>query len=182
MTFAETWIRQVLGATGATLLVPVAVLIAAGVLAAGSGLGGISSLGQIGAGPTLPEPGIDSASSLGDADIVGADLASPELAAGDGTAAATIGDIPAGTGGAPLPSPLTQTGPGGGGGGGGFSAPDGPGEGIAPPGGGVPPGDGGPGPGSPVDEVVGPGGLADEVTQPIAPVTDRVIDLISPDP
>jgi hypothetical protein len=115
---------------------------------------------------------------------VGADLASPELAAGaagDGTALAT-GDAGGGTApsGATLPSPLTDTSPVGGGGGGGFAAPDG-GSGPV----GAPPVDGGggpaPAPGTPSDIVVGPGGLAEDLTQPVAPVTDKVIDLLSPD-
>jgi hypothetical protein len=180
--FADTWIRQVLGAAGASLLVPAVLLGVAGVIAASSGLGGLSSLGQIGSGPALPSPDHASADALGDADIVGADLASPELAssaAGDGTVAATGGPPAGSTPAAPLPSPLTGGSPVGGGGGEGFDAPDGPGGAVPLPLGGG--GDGAtPAPGGPTD-IVGPGGLAEEVTQPIEPVTDTVIDLLSPD-
>ena len=181
MSFADTWIRQALGAAGASVLVPVVLLVVAGVVAAGSGLGGLASLGQVGSGPTLPDPAPAAASGLGDADIVGAELGSPELAssaAGDGTAAATGGGgTGTAPGGAPLPSPLTDTVPVGGGGGG-FAAPEGPGAVTpAPVGGGQ---GGAPGTGSPAEPVLGPGGLAEDLTQPIAPVTDTVIDLLSP--
>ena len=54
MPFARRWMRDMVGASAATLLVPggiVAALIAA---ALGSGLGGLGSIGQLVGGPALP--------------------------------------------------------------------------------------------------------------------------------
>jgi hypothetical protein len=48
------WRRQALRAAGATALVPALLLTAAVLLATGTGLGGIGSLGQVTGGPSLP--------------------------------------------------------------------------------------------------------------------------------
>jgi hypothetical protein len=48
------WRRQALRAAGATALVPALLLTAAVLLATGTGLGGIASLGQVTGGPSLP--------------------------------------------------------------------------------------------------------------------------------
>jgi len=51
------WSRQLLGASGAALLVPAAMLGALAVLALGGGLSSVGVLGQIFAGPPAPELG-----------------------------------------------------------------------------------------------------------------------------
>jgi hypothetical protein len=48
------WRRQAFRAAGATALVPALLLTAAVLLATGTGLGGIRSLGQVAGGPSLP--------------------------------------------------------------------------------------------------------------------------------
>lgn len=59
-------------------------LLAAGVVASGGGLGGIGSLGQVASGPSLPDTGLAAApeTSLGAAEIVGAELPSPAVPVG----------------------------------------------------------------------------------------------------
>jgi hypothetical protein len=121
VTLAQTWLRQAFGAAGASLLVPLAALAAAGVLAAGSGLGGLSELGQIGSGPELPGAQVSADSSaIAEADIVGADLTAGS-GAGAGTGPGFTGSDGA-LGTAPgepglVPSPLLDvpSAPGGGG-------------------------------------------------------------------
>lgn len=54
MEFVRDWRRQAARAAGATALAPVVLLVAAVLLAAGGGLGGLGSLGQITAGPSVP--------------------------------------------------------------------------------------------------------------------------------
>jgi hypothetical protein len=79
----RTWSRQVARAAGASLIAPLVLLLAAGVVASGGGLGGLDSLGQIASGPSLPDTGLASQtrSSLAGAEIVGADVAAPSQAA-----------------------------------------------------------------------------------------------------
>ena len=71
------WWRQVARAAGASLIAPLVLLLAAGVVASGGGLGGLDSLGQIASGPSLPETGLEteSSSSIEGAEIVGAEPA-----------------------------------------------------------------------------------------------------------
>ena len=71
------WSRQVARAAGASLIAPLVLLLAAGVVASGGGLGGFDSLRQIASGPSLPDTGLNapSTSSIKDAEIVGADVA-----------------------------------------------------------------------------------------------------------
>lgn len=172
MTFAQTWLRQSLGAAGVSLLVPLAILGAAGVLAAGGGLGGLSDLGQIASGPTLPGNELtEGGPAIADADIVGADLGAPAgTPAGGGTAGAPgpFSGSPGGT--SSLPSPLLDV----------PSTPGG-GENV----------NGGPvtGPGQPpaapapaigpVQEPLGPTRQVPTVVpEPIQPVTQNLIDLL----
>src|SRR5262249_18762945 len=54
MVLARAWMRQVLGASGAALIVPVAMLGAVVALVFAGGLGRIGSLGQALSGPQLP--------------------------------------------------------------------------------------------------------------------------------
>ena len=70
------WSRQVARAAGASLIAPLALLLAAGVVASGGGLGGLGSLGQIASGPSLPDTGLSgaSSSSIQNAEIVGVDV------------------------------------------------------------------------------------------------------------
>lgn len=74
MGLVRTWSRQVARAAGASLIAPLALLLAAGVVASGGGLGGLGSLGQITSGPSLPETGLTtpSSASIERAEIVGA--------------------------------------------------------------------------------------------------------------
>ena len=177
MTFAQTWLRQALGAAGASLLAPLAILLAAGILAAGGGLGGLSELGQISSGPTLPASDLDAGvPSIADADIVGADLDAAGGGGEPGVPSATGGEgadgftgAPGGT--APLPSPLADvpaTPVGGGGGGGVNEAPPAPTlESPAT------------APGGPAGEIVETTrGLQMVVPEPIRPVTDDLINLL----
>jgi len=171
MTFAQTWLRQALGAAGASLLAPLAILLAAGILAAGGGLGGLSELGQISSGPTLPASDLDAGvPSIADADIVGADL---DAAGGGGQPGGGGADGFTGALGrtGPLPSPLADvpaTPVGGGGGGGVNEAPPAPTlESPAT------------APGGPAGEIVETTrGLQMVVPEPIRPVTDDLINLL----
>jgi hypothetical protein len=174
VTFAQTWFRQALGATGASLLVPVAVLLAAGVLAAGGGLGSLSEFGQITSGPTLPEPDLATGgSAIEDADIVGADLSSPAggvASAPPGAATGTPGELPVGPGGVPLPSPLTEV-------------PSGPGAEPGPPGGPVTAPGQPPALGTPGGPAQGPTGTTVEgvkplVPEPVQPVAEDILNLL----
>jgi hypothetical protein len=146
-------------AVGASLLVPLVLLLAAAAVAAsGGGLGGLGSLGQLSSGPALPETGLAGATfeNSGSAEIVGAQTGEAP------TSAAT--DLP-GAGGDALASA---------GAGGGVTAPFAPSDGSAPvlppPGADdvvtVPPG------GRPVDE---PGSAPPASTTPANPV-DQVIN------
>ena len=75
------WTRQVARAAGASLIAPLVLLLAAGAVASGGGLGGIGSLSQIASGPSLPDTGLVTASdsSFESAEIVGAELPSPAV-------------------------------------------------------------------------------------------------------
>ena len=73
------WSRQVARAAGASLIAPLVLLLAAGVVASGGGLGGLGSLGQIASGPSLPETGLAGrpSPSIESAEIVGTGAPSP---------------------------------------------------------------------------------------------------------
>lgn len=75
----RTWTGQVARAAGASLLAPLVLLLAAGAVASGGGMGGFGSLGEISSGPSLPNIGLSATpgAALADADIVAADLAPP---------------------------------------------------------------------------------------------------------
>lgn len=76
MGLVRAWTRQVARAAGASLIAPLVLLLAAGVVASAGGLGGIGSLGQIASGPPLPDTGLETASSSSfeKAEIVGAEV------------------------------------------------------------------------------------------------------------
>jgi hypothetical protein len=171
----RSWLGQALRATGAAVVVPVAIIVALSLTAiGGSGLSGLGALSQVVSGPRAA--GSDLTVDDGDSEI---GSAVTQLAAGD-TGAITAP-------GAPLNPP--GSGPGGGGGGetpGGTPAP--PGGGQGPGGGGepAPPGGGGGG-GTPVPPPPTPGqpGLVEGAGQavkdvtggtPVAPTVEDAID------
>jgi hypothetical protein len=174
---AQSWLRQAFGAAGASLLAPLAILLAAGALASGGGLGGLSELGQIASGPTLPGGELAAEGpAIVDADIVGANLDGTGSLGGAGTPSGgtTIGapDVSAGApgGSAPLPSPLLNVPPSPVGGGGGVN----PGPLVEP----VAPSAPVPG-GGPAGELVETTrGLPMVVPESIRPVTEDVINLL----
>jgi len=90
MELVRTWRRQVARAAGASLIAPLALLLAAGAVASGGGLGGLGSLGQVASGPSLPDTGLAGgrSRSLEGAEIVGADVAEPPPAPASPPAAA----------------------------------------------------------------------------------------------
>lgn len=106
MELVRDWGRQTARATGAALIAPV-LLLAATIVAAGGGLGGLGSLGEITGGPSVPETGLAQApqASLADAEIVAADLSG---AAATAPFAAGPGDVFAPTvpGASPGPGPV----------------------------------------------------------------------------
>ena len=73
MGLVGTWTRQIARAAGASLIAPLVLLLAAGVVASGGGLGGLDSLGQIASGPSLPNTGLPKASrsTIESAELVG---------------------------------------------------------------------------------------------------------------
>ena len=83
MGLVRTWTGQLARAAGASLLAPLVLLAAAGVVASAGGVGSFSALGEAASGPSLPDIGLAATpgSALEDAEIVGADLASPPEAA-----------------------------------------------------------------------------------------------------
>jgi hypothetical protein len=109
-------------AVGASLLVPLVLLLAAAAVAtSGGGLGGLGSLGQLSSGPALPDTGLALATpeNSGSAEIVGAEIgespapAATDLPGADGSAlaAAGTGGLPGAfeptEGGGPVPTPRT---------------------------------------------------------------------------
>jgi hypothetical protein len=67
---AQSWFRQVARAAGASLIAPLAIVLAAAVVAVGGGgLGGISSLTQIASGPDAPATGV-APGGLADAGVI----------------------------------------------------------------------------------------------------------------
>ena len=172
----RSWLGQALRATGAAVVVPVAILVALSLSAiGGSGLGGLGALSQVVSGPRAP--GSDVTVDDGDAEIGDAVT---QLAASTGADdfAGAPGQIP----GAPPGS-----GPGGG---------DAPSGSLPPPGGGQPPGGGdgidplppGGGGGTPTPPAPPPpedpgvvGGLGETVTDvtsgtPLGPTVEDAVD------
>jgi hypothetical protein len=176
VTLAQTWLRQVFGAAGASLLAPLVALVAAGAVAAGGGFGGLAELGQIGSGPELPGTStFEEGASIADADIVGADVAASGTAAGTTAGGGAVGGP--GTGGAEgapgqtgLPSPLLEVPPRRGGG---VDTLSGPVIRLGP----APPESA---PGGAGEEVPAEGirGIEPVVPEPIRPVTNGLIDLL----
>ena len=174
MDLVRSWLGQALRATGAAVVVPVAILLALSLTAiGGSGLGGLGALSQVVSGPRAA--GSDLAVDDGDAEI---GEAVTQLAASGGPDFAP-GVAP---GGAPAP------GPGGGGDGQtpiGTPPPDGGdgpgGDGNGPP---APPGGGGGGPAPPAPPSDQPGvveGVGQTITEvtagtPVAPTVEDAVD------
>jgi hypothetical protein len=174
----RSWLGQALRATGAAVVVPVAVLVALSLTAVGGGgLGGLGALSQIVSGPRVA--GSDVIVDDGDSEI--ADAVTQLAASGPGAAG----------------TPGPPTGPGSGrglGGGGQPPAGEGPlpnGGGEDPGGGGgdiddpTPPGGGGGGGGGPAPPTPGPPGLVDGVGEtvkdvtagtPVAPTVEDAVD------
>jgi hypothetical protein len=171
----RSWLGQALRATGAAVVVPVAILVALSLTAiGGSGLGGLGALSQIVSGPRAA--GSDLTVDDGDAEIGDAVT---QLAASRGGADGAPGIAP---GGAPV------LGPGGGGGGGtpigappprGGEGPGGDGNGQP-----APPGGGGGSPAPPAPPPGQPGvveGVGQTVTDltagtPVAPTVEDAVD------
>jgi hypothetical protein len=174
----RSWLGQALRATGAAVVVPVAILVALSLTAiGGSGLGGLGSLSQVVSGPRAA--GSDLTVDNGEAEIGDAVT---QLAARGTDAAGAPGSVPGGgfspgTGGGGGQTPGGSLPPSGGGG-------DGPGGGDIdnpnPPGGG-----GGGGGGGPVPPEPPPPGIVDGVGQtvedvtagtPVAPTVEDAVD------
>jgi hypothetical protein len=172
----RSWLGQALRATGAAVVVPVAIILALSLTAlGGSGLSGLGALSQVVSGPRAA--GSDLTVDNGDSEI---GSAVSQLAAGGPGAA-----VPPGA-----PDTLTGPGPGGGGGGGGETpggTPTPPGDGEGPGGGTpTPPGGGGgetpappaaPAPGQP-GVVDGLGETVTDVTggTPVGPTVEDAVD------
>jgi hypothetical protein len=187
VSLVEEWRRQAARAVGVSLIAPVALLVAAFVVAAGGGgLGGLGSLGQISSGPTLPDTGL--ASSAGRASLEDARLATAGLtAAADAAPGGTDVDPAGGS------TPAAEGGPPGSAGG-----PGGPGGGVPPtigtprtqspvPGGPpttpsppAPPTSAPPPPSAPPDPVgdliEGTRGLGESLPAPLGPTTGDLLD------
>jgi len=106
-----TWRRQAARAAGASLIAPLALLLAAAVVASGGGLGGIGSLSQVASGPALPDIGLESAPAvaLEDGEIVEPEVAEPGVpppaapSTGPPASAAPTSSAPPASGGTLLP-------------------------------------------------------------------------------
>ena len=172
----RSWLGQALRATGAAVVVPVAILVALSLSAiGGSGLGGLGSLSQIVAGPAVPGSGVtvdDGDSEIGDAvtqlaasDTSGA-AGDPGATTGPGVAPGSGGggDVPAGSG--PFPNDGGGDTPGGG-----------DIDGTTPPDGGGP-GPPEPPPPQPPGVVEGVGQTVTDVTAgtPVAPTVEDAVD------
>jgi hypothetical protein len=171
----RSWLGQALRATGAAVVVPVAILVALSLTGiGGSGLGGLGALSQVVSGPRAA--GSDVTLDNGDTEI--GDAVTQLAARGtDGAAAAPLagtgpGSVPGTGGGGQVPSGQLPT-PGGGGetpGGGDIENP-------------TPPGGGGPGPPKPPPPrppgvVEGVGQTVKDVTAgtPVAPTVEDAVD------
>ena len=157
-------------------------LLAAGVVASGGGLGGLESLGQIASGPSLPDTGLAAASrpSLEDAEIVGADpprssgrrAPAPPAAELASAAPSSAGPPAAAAAGEPAPRPTPPvirteaprpTDPGTG------ALVDAPNSRPAPPGAG----------GEPIEELQGATqGLGNSISEPLRPLGNQLLDLL----
>lgn len=174
-----------LGATGASLLAPVVLLLtAAAVAVSGGGLGGLGSLGQLTSGPELPDTGLASSSfeDSGSAEIVGAQVGESvgpaatslpgsggELLAGSpGVGAGGLPGIPPTDGGGAEPVPPTSAPPA-------VTTPTGdtaPGDDDAPP-------TTTPAPANPVGQVIdNTREFGEALPGPLGPVTTGILDLL----
>ena len=186
MDLMRAWLRR---SVGAALSIPIGIVLAAGLVAAvGGGLGGLSSLSQIAAGPALPGAGtaIDSNPALADSGLA----ASPATGVAGSSAAA---DDPDAAGG----GRLSRASGGGSGAGAGAVGDGGGGGGGAPTGDGSPPVGGDPQNPDGGGSVTGPGasppenplsgeveditsGLGEALPRPLAPATDGLLDVLAP--
>ena len=164
MDLVRSWLGQALRATGAAVVVPVAILVALSLTAiGGSGLGGLGGLGQVLSGPRSAGSDLtvdDSDAEIGHAVTQLAASSAPGVTGTPvpGTRVPGTGggdDAPGGT------APLPGGGGGGGNGGGGDIDP-------IPPGGG---GGGGGGPAPPVPPSPGEPGVVENVGQTVKDVT-----------
>jgi hypothetical protein len=171
----RSWLGQALRATGAAVVVPIAILVALSLTAiGGSGLGGLGALSQIVSGPRAA--GSDLVVDTGDAEIGDAVTQLAASTAPTGTTVTGTG-VPPGAGGGGGGAPrgtLPPPGGGGGGGGGGGLEP-------VPPGGGGGGGGGGPQPPPPPEPpgvVEGLGQTVTEVTggTPVGPTVEDAVD------
>jgi len=177
MDLVRSWLGQALRATGAAVVVPVAILVALSLTAiGGSGLGGLGALSQVVSGPGAA--GSDLAVDDGDAEIgdavtqlaaSGGGVGAPGAAPGDGSVPGTGGG-----GNAPGGSLPPAGGDGDGPGGGDIDEPAPPGGGG---GGGTPTPPEPPGPGQP-GVVDGVGQTVKDVTDgtPLAPTVEDAVD------
>ena len=172
---------------GASLIAPVALLLAAVVVATGGGgLGGLGSLGQISAGPTLPD--------IGPVSTPRASLEEAELATAGLAPAATVAPGVAGGGPGGASTPVTGGGPEGPGGGPGgaitpvFGPPGSPPPATGQPPGAVPPASAPQPPAAPPADPVGDvidttRGLGESLPAPLGPTTGDIADsLLGPKP
>ncbi len=98
MGLVRDWRRQMARATGVSLIAPLALLVAALVVGAGGGLGGVGSLTQIAVGPSLPETDLavaPQADSLGSANVVALRLPPRGRGAAPDAGAVSVAAVPA---------------------------------------------------------------------------------------
>jgi hypothetical protein len=174
----RSWLGQALRATGAAVVIPVAILVALSLSAiGGSGLGGLGALSQVVSGPRVP--GSDVSVDDGDTEI--GDAVTQLAAAGSAPLAGAPGTVPGaqpapGVGGGGGPNGTLPPAPGGG-------QPPGGGDDIEP----LPPGGGGgggtptppaPPPPSGPGVVEGVGQTVTDVTSgtPLAPTVEDAVD------
>jgi hypothetical protein len=157
----RSWLGQALRATGAAVVVPVAILIALSLTAiGGSGLGGLGALSQVVSGPRAA--GSDLTVADGDSEISDAVTELAASGSGGGAPGAAPGD-------GSVPAPGGGNTPGG-------SLPPGSGDGDGPGGGDIdnpiPPGGGGGGPTPPEPPPPPPPGVVEGVGQTVKDVTE----------
>jgi len=178
----KSWLGQALRATGAAIVVPVAILVALSLTAlGGSGLSGLGSLSQVVAGPQVAgsAPVVNGGDAeIGDAVDQLAAADSARAAAGPvGTGGGAGGSTGGSGGGAQAPAGTTP-----GSGGGGAPGGGGPVGGVEPPGGGNGGGNGNGGGGEPPPEPPGlvesTGNTVKDVTAgtPVAPTVEDAVD------
>lgn len=178
----RTWTGQVARAAGASLLAPLVLLVAAGALATGGGMGGFGSLGDISSGPSLPDTGLSATrgAALDDAKVLAVDLAPPpDVATPPASASGALASadppasgLPATGGGAPVTSGQDLSGRAGQ-----PEPPSAPGTGgVAPPTIPTQPPAGKPAPAEDLGEVTR--GLGEAIREPLEPLTNAILELL----